>query len=264
MDTQQLRGTLLATLNRGQSTEFLETEFIARISLSLRGEILVIALKLRERDGPLRVARQFELNRADCPDVPALLQLVIEEFSREIPAEQERASTATSPPPSQEVTHADSNYETRLGLSLLAQLSPSHVAYGANLAVTTPWRGNWHWLATVNVRGGLPAMSESKRYERFEILAGVGIETRPWQLLWQLEVRGGVTLVRGHELEKNLPAAAPTVEIATGLFWRSKNFLIGPRFGVGLLPHRVQILPENATHQISVLHMGLTIQYELN
>ena len=43
---------------------------------------LSLSIKLTNQFGRVALARRYQLHRADCPDVPALIQLVLEEFLR--------------------------------------------------------------------------------------------------------------------------------------------------------------------------------------
>ncbi|MBT6434780.1 MAG: hypothetical protein HOK28_16915 [Deltaproteobacteria bacterium] len=233
-----------------------------RIALSLSAGNLSVSLKLADESGQIALARRYRLNRQDCPDVSSLLQLVLEEFLREFPEnpwhrdDSEIASSAQTPP--RDLTRL------KLGLTVLANLEPWNSSFETHLHLEGAIKGDFHWLAGLHLRAAVPQNALDGGYQRFDLLLGAGVTTYAWQTHWDLEVLGGLLILQGDSFEENYTALAPNIEIHLGTRWQWAQFSMGPRLGVQIIKHDIQVLPSNARAHISIVNLGLSLQYDMN
>ena len=85
INAPQLEKKIIDILNTTAPARADTRELTARMALSLSADHLSLSIKRTNQFGRVALARRYQLHRADCPDVPALIQLVLEEFLREFP-----------------------------------------------------------------------------------------------------------------------------------------------------------------------------------
>ncbi len=92
---------------------------------------------------------------------------------------------------------------------------------------------------------------------------GAGVTMMALELYWDLQISGGVYIVSGSSFASNRIAMAPAVEAVAGTRWKWGALSVGPSLSLALLQHRLKVLPENEEYPISILNIGLTIQYDI-
>ena len=232
----------------------------ARIAISLSSDNLSASIKLTDTSGRTALARRYQLHKNDCPDVPDLLSLVLQEFLREFPENPWQAPQEVKDSPTGSAR--DTNVHLRLGLSLLSQINPSGVKFESNAHLQGAIFEGLDWQIGLHIRAGMPQPVSDGSYQRLEFLLGAGFSLQGWQTLWDIQILGGGYILSGQSFSENRIGIAPALEIVVGTRWYWEDFSIGPTFGLSVLQHQVQVLPENSEQPISILNIGLSIQYD--
>ncbi len=260
VQAMDLEGQISSVLNQFAPQRDDTQNLTARVALSLSNENLSVSLKLTDDSGRVALARRYQLHKDDCPDVPALLQLVLEEFLREFPENpwQPAPETQASKPS----TSPASTRTLRLGISILSEMNPVGAKLETNAHLQNPLTEHMNWQMGLQLRANLPQDAFEGSYQRIEILFAAGINLEAWQTVWDIQLLGGGYILSGHSFTENRIATAPALELNLGTRWYWKNLSLGPTLSISLLQHQVQVLPENTEQPISVLNLGLTIQYD--
>ena len=232
----------------------------ARMAVSLSAENLWVSIKLTDASGRIALARRYQLHKNDCPDVPDLLSLVLREFLREFP-ENPWQDPQESRRPSSEAGQS-SSVQLRLGIALLGEVQPGGAKVETNANLHGPIEQNFRWQTGLKLRANLPKDVLEGSYQQLEFLFGAGLAIEFWQTVWDIQVLGGGYILTGQYFSENRVAIAPAFEVSLGTRWYWKSLSLGPTLNLSLLQHQVQVLPENNQYPISILNIGLTIQYD--
>ncbi len=232
----------------------------ARIAISLSTQNLSASIKLTDASGRTALARRYQLHKDDCPDVPDLLSLVLREFLREFPenpwqAPQVAENESQDAPQSSQV-------RLRLGLSLLSELKPLGIKFETNAHLQGPAIEQLDWQIGLRLRASIPQNILDGTYQRLEFLFATGVALQALQTHWDIQILAGGYVVSGQSFNENRVSIAPALEVELGARWYWEELSIGPNVSLSVLQHQVQVLPENIEHPISVLNIGLTIQYD--
>jgi len=261
---QGLEIQLNQTLNQFAPSRADTQNLTARISLSLTGDNLALSMKLMDASNQVALTRRYQLHRQDCPDVPALLQLVLEEFLREFPENPWRAEVVDIETKDNDISHLENDkIGIRGGFGVLGNLAPGGATLEGNLHLQAQLTGPAQWLLGLHLRASLPQQAWEGDYQTFGVLLGLGTTLTAWHTQWDVECLGGITIVQGDSFLENRSAFAPVIEFNMGARWYWNQFSIGPRLGLGLLRHSVQVLPSEQQTNISILNMGLALQYDM-
>jgi hypothetical protein len=233
----------------------------ARVALSLSADNLSVSFKLMDTSAKVALSRRYQLHRQDCPDVPSLLQLVLEEFLREFPENPWRSEK-----PEKALTDKDLHQRQttlRTGIALLSSVEPWGASLETNLHITGALQGPIQWLAGLHLRAALPQNALNGSYQKFEMMLSAGTTVYAWHTHWDLKVLGGLMILKGNSFQVDRTALAPNLEINLGARWNWNHFSAGPTLGVQVLKHSIQVLPSTARAHISIVNLGLTLQYDM-
>lgn len=236
-------------------------DLIARVALSLSNYNLSVSLKLMDNSGKTALSRRYQLHRQDCPDVSSLLQLVLEEFLREFPENPWREAQLEND--NLKIKEPQNQTGLAVGLALLTTAEPWTPTLEASLHLEGNQLRPFDWLAGLHLRAALPQNALNGRYQRFDLLLSGGASTSAWQTQWELEFLVGLMILQGDSFQENRTALAPNIEIKLGTRWHWKQFSLGPRLGIQLLKHNIEVLPSNARAHISIVNLGLSLQYDM-
>ena len=260
VDNAGLEGRISQILNAFAPQRADTQDLTARMSVSLSAMNLSVSIKLSDASGRIALARRYQLHKDDCPDVPDLLSLVLQEYLREFPENPWREMPESQR--EQEPTQKLSATKLRLGISLLSEINPAGAKFETNAHIQGPIISWLSWQTGLQARVGLPQDLSSGSYQRIEFLMGAGLAIQTWHTIWDIQLLGGGYVVAGNAFNDNRVAIAPALEINLSTRWYWEKFSLGPSLGLSLLQHQVQVLPENTQEPISILNIGLTLQYD--
>lgn len=253
----QLTETLTELAPQRRDTQ----DLTARVALSLSSENLSVSFKLMDTSGKVALSRRYQLHRQDCPDVPSLLQLVLEEFLREFPENPWRSELPEKADENDDLPQSQTTLRT--GIALLSSVEPWGASLETSLHLTGTLQSQVKWLAGLHLRAALPQNAFDGSYQRFEMMLSAGTTLYAWHTHWDLKILGGLIILKGDAFQENHTALAPNLEINLGARWNWNRFSAGPAVGLQLLKHNIQVLPSNARAHISIVNLGLTLHYDM-
>lgn len=220
---------------------------------------LQVSLRVTNYKGALLLTRSYNLRPQDCPDVPALVGLVLEEFLKTLPLEawdQEPIHIGTE--------SADNRfYAYLLAYSEADDLSASF-AGGLNIPV---WKLADEWdlqmIAGLQIGLGPHYKLDSGEARELSVLGSLGAQLQMEQLFFVAQLLAGTARYQGITTPNAAQTWLPYLETAFDLGVTIRQSRLAARVSTPLLRHTLNIEGSNESITLSPFRLGIQLSVPL-
>ena len=226
------------------------------VAVSKTTTSLNVSLRVLNHKGGLMLSRSYTLSPQDCPEVPALLTLVLDEALKTLPLETWSQEPIKSSAEQRDVPHR---------LFVLAASEATHftpaLAVGAHLFF---WRDDQIGaFGTVQTGFGPWFDLEQGTAQELTVLIGLGLSIEAAKLLWSSQLLVGGASYRGISTPNSETTLLPYAEAAGELGIPLGQSTLTFRLSLPVLRHTLSVEGTSTERPLEPLRLGLGLSIPL-
>ena len=223
------------------------------VAVSKSTSSLNVSLRLTNHRGGLMLSRSYSLSPKDCPEVPDLVVLILEEALKTLPLE----TWSTEPIQTGAERNGSESHLLVVAQSELNTLSPALVAA---LKFTF-----WEESASVPGRafyalqagfGPTFTIADGSAQE-LSLLIGLGISGDTRRFHWSGQLLAGIVNYRGVSIPTPTSTLLPYLEATTDLGLHLGSSTLALRVGMPVLRHTLRVEGQSSVHVLNPVRLGL-------